>query len=148
MTRSVREMPVRNIVNGLLVREDLVLLARRSAHRSAYPNLWSFPGGHVEPDETLDDALLRELREEIGVNPTQFRPLCSIVDPNTAVADHVIYHMYLVTTWQGGEPAIIDGEHVELRWLPMRMAMTVPSLALEEYRPLFEGLSRSLGLPQ
>jgi 8-oxo-dGTP diphosphatase len=112
------------------------------------PNLWSFPRGHVEPDETLDDALLRELREEIGVNPTQFRPLCSIVDPNTAVADHVIYHMYLVTTWQRGEPAIIDGEHVELRWLPMRVAMTVPGLALEEYRPLFEGLSRSLGLPQ
>jgi ADP-ribose pyrophosphatase YjhB (NUDIX family) len=104
--------------------------------------------GHVEPDETLDDALVRELREEIGVNPTQFRPLCSIVDPNTTVADHVTYHMYLVTTWQGGEPAIIDDEHVELRWFPMRTAMTVPSLALEEYRPLFEGLARSLGLLQ
>lgn len=44
---------MRNIVNALLLREGKVLLARRSRHRKAYPDLWSFPGGHVEGDETL-----------------------------------------------------------------------------------------------
>lgn len=45
-----------NIVNALLVREGTVLLARRSPRRAAYPGLWSFPGGHVEANETLDEA--------------------------------------------------------------------------------------------
>lgn len=44
----------------------MVLLARRSPHRAAYPSRWSFPGGHVEHHETLTDALIRELREEVG----------------------------------------------------------------------------------
>jgi NUDIX domain len=61
---------MRNIVNGLLVRQGTVLLAKRSLHRKAYPGLWSFPGGHVEENEPLLEALARELREEIGIVPT------------------------------------------------------------------------------
>jgi 8-oxo-dGTP diphosphatase len=38
---------MRNIVNALFLRNGKVLLARRSHHRSTYPDLWSFPGDHV-----------------------------------------------------------------------------------------------------
>jgi len=56
-----------DIVNGLLVRDGLVLMARRSRHRRSYSDTWSFPGGHVEPGETFDEALVRELHEELGI---------------------------------------------------------------------------------
>lgn len=72
----------RTVVNAVLVRDGAVLLARHSAHRAAYPGLWSFPGGHVEPGETLEAALAREAGEEIGVVPTAFRPVGTIADPN------------------------------------------------------------------
>jgi 8-oxo-dGTP diphosphatase len=49
---------MRTIVNALFVRDGMVLLARRSPHRSTYPGLWSFPGGHVEQGETLAEALV------------------------------------------------------------------------------------------
>src|SRR5437667_5927330 len=62
--RRFRGLQMTDIVNGLLLRNGAVLLARRSAGRQAYPNRWSFPGGHVEAGESLDDALIRELREE------------------------------------------------------------------------------------
>lgn len=44
-----------------------VLLTRRSKELRIFPNVWVPPGGHVEPDETLLDAGLRELEEETGL---------------------------------------------------------------------------------
>jgi mutator protein MutT len=128
---------VRNVVNGLLVREGTVLLARRNPHRTAYPDVWSFPGGHVEAGETLDEALLRELREEVGITPTQATSLGSIIDPNSGAADPVTYHLYAVTAWQGGDPVMLGDEHTELRWFALEAAAALPDLALDQYRRLF-----------
>ncbi|XP_077454998.1 ADP-ribosylation factor-like 4aa isoform X1 [Stigmatopora argus] len=44
-----------------------VLLTRRAKHLRIFPNLWVPPGGHIEPDETLVEAGLRELKEETGL---------------------------------------------------------------------------------
>jgi mutator protein MutT len=125
------------IVNAVLLRDGRVLLARRSAARKAYPDLWSFPGGHVERGEGLEQALHRELREEVGIVPSEYRPLAPIVDPHVA---STIYRMYAVTAWQG-DPTIRDREHSELRWFSLSAAASLPDLALEAYRPLFDGLA-------
>lgn len=45
-----------------------VLLTRRAKELRIFPNVWVPPGGHVEPDETLLDAGLRELKEETGLS--------------------------------------------------------------------------------
>jgi len=128
---------VTDIVNAVLLRDGCVLLARRSAARKAYPGLWSFPGGHVEQGEDFEQALYRELSEEVGIVPAEYRPLASIVDPHVATT---IYRMYAVTGWHG-EPAILDEEHSELRWFPLSAATSLPDLALDAYRPLFDGLA-------
>lgn len=128
---------MRTIVNGLLLADGKVLLARRSLQRKAYPGLWSFPGGHVEPGETLEQALVRELREELGIVPLTHDALGTIPDPNAPAT----YRLYAVTHWQG-EAAIQDEEHSELRWLAPSTAARLPDLALEEYRPLLERLTR------
>jgi 8-oxo-dGTP pyrophosphatase MutT (NUDIX family) len=131
---------MRHIVNALLLREGKVLLARRAPHRAAYPDRWSFPGGHVEANETLDAALIRESREEIGVSPTRFALLDTIVDPNTDASDPATYHMHAVTAWTGGEPAMTGDEHTALEWFAFDIAAALPDLALEEYRPLLRVL--------
>ena len=131
---------MRTIVNALFVRDGMVLLARRSPHRSTYPGLWSFPGGHVEQGETLAEALVREVQEEVGVTPTTFSFLGIIADPNTAADDPATYHMYAVTVWDGGEPALRGDEHTELCWFKPTVAITLSDLALEEYRALLGGM--------
>ncbi|XP_061737808.1 nucleoside diphosphate-linked moiety X motif 17 isoform X2 [Nerophis ophidion] len=46
---------------------ERVLLTRRATQLRIFPNVWVPPGGHVEPDETLLEAGLRELKEETGL---------------------------------------------------------------------------------
>lgn len=125
----------RVIVNAVLLQGGKVLLARRSPARKAYPDLWSFPGGHVEPGETLEEALVRETSEEIGIVPLTYFALGTITDPDAPAT----YHMFGVTSWEG-EPAILDDEHTELTWVDPAKAAGLPDLALEAYRPLLRGL--------
>ncbi len=126
---------MRVIVNALLLQGANILLARRSATRKAYPDVWSFPGGHVELGETLEEALTREAGEEIGIMPLAYFPLGTIADPNASAT----YHMFGVTSWKG-EPTILDDEHTELTWFDLAEAAILPDLALEAYRPLLRGL--------
>lgn len=55
-----------HVAVGVIERDGCVLLARRAAHRHQ-GGLWEFPGGKVEPGETAQLALQRELREELGL---------------------------------------------------------------------------------
>lgn len=129
---------MRNIVNALFLRDGSVLLARRSLHRTAYAGLWSFPGGHVEAGETFEQALLREVAEEVNVTPLAYTPVARIADPNTQ-AEPATYHIYAIDVWNG-DPSIVDQEHTELRWVTFEEARELPDLALEAYRPLFDAL--------
>jgi 8-oxo-dGTP diphosphatase len=61
------------VAAGILVRAGRVLLARRPAGKHL-AGLWEFPGGKVEPGESPDAALVREVREELGVELARFRP--------------------------------------------------------------------------
>jgi 8-oxo-dGTP diphosphatase len=132
--------PMQDIVNAIFVRAGTVLLSRRSPGRKAYPNCWSFPGGHVEPGESLDEALARELREEVGVTPITFRKLGTFDEPTPRINGEVVYHFYAVSEWAGGEPRLIGDEHSELRWFSIGEACGLPDLALPEYSAILSRL--------
>jgi len=129
---------VPDIVNAMLLRDGQVLLARRSGHRRSYPNRWSFPGGHVEAGETLEQALAREMSEEIGVRPVRAEILRVLPDP---VHPAVSYHMFAVEDWGGGEPRLVGCEHSKLAWFTFALAATIPRLALKDYRVVFSDLA-------
>jgi len=54
------------VVAAVIIRDGRVLACRRNRERSA-GGLWEFPGGKVELSESAEDALAREIREELGV---------------------------------------------------------------------------------
>lgn len=87
------------------------LLARRPEGK-VYAGYWEFPGGKVEPGETMHDALLRELQEELGITVTQARPwMCrEFTYPHATVR----LKFFRVTEWQG---EITPIEHSGLAWL-------------------------------
>jgi 8-oxo-dGTP diphosphatase len=101
---------VRRVVGAAIVRDGRVLAARRTAP-SAAAGRWEFPGGKVEPDESPDEALTRELREELGCEIAVGEWLPGEVDIN----DTHRLTVALATLVGGAEPR--PHEHDLVRWL-------------------------------
>ncbi|HEY6969468.1 MAG TPA: (deoxy)nucleoside triphosphate pyrophosphohydrolase [Candidatus Angelobacter sp.] len=57
---------MKQVVAALIVQNDKILICQRTKHQPM-PLKWEFPGGKVEPDESPEDALFRELEEELGI---------------------------------------------------------------------------------
>ncbi len=104
--------PPLHIVLGLLRSADGRYLIAQRATKAHQGGLWEFPGGKVEAGEGADAALVRELQEELGVTPTQFRPLIRI--PHDYGDRRVLLDAYLVEAWQG-EPHGREGQPT--RWV-------------------------------
>jgi nucleoside triphosphatase len=65
----------RTIVVGLVWNRDGGLLfCRMDPERGVFPGQWGFPGGGIELGERMEDALRRELREELGIEVENVRP--------------------------------------------------------------------------
>ncbi|MDP6707989.1 MAG: NUDIX hydrolase [Alphaproteobacteria bacterium] len=119
-----------------MVRDGLVLLARRSGHRRRYPGVWDVIGGHLEAGESIEETLVREVEEEVGVTPNRFSALGEIDEPNPEINDPHVYHLFTVHDWSGGEPRLASDEHTEIGWFSLAEAVAL-DLALPEYRDYF-----------
>jgi len=98
-----------------------LFLARRGPQAKNERGLWEFPGGGVEFGETLAQALMREIREEYGIEISVGRLL--------DVADHILpeegQHWVSPTyicTISGGTPAILEpGKCLEIGWFEIEL---------------------------
>ena len=90
-----------------------MLLARRPEGRSL-AGLWEFPGGKIEAGEEPEDAVVRELREELGIVIAK-QDLSPLTFASHAYADfHLLMPVYLCRRWQG---EITAHEGQELLWV-------------------------------
>ncbi|HEY7091913.1 MAG TPA: NUDIX hydrolase [Ktedonobacterales bacterium] len=123
---------------GLLCRQGRFLLGKRSTRRKAYPGVWDLPGGHVEAGETVEQALVRELREELGVTPTKWRKLAVLREPamGNEGADMLCFHLFLVTQWSGDPYNRQPDEHETIAWFTLD-DVTGLTLAYAGYPALF-----------
>lgn len=126
------------IVGALLVRKGKLLLGKRSPTKKEWPNAWDVPGGHVEDGESFEAALLREIMEEVGVVPLDYRVLADYV-----LSEIEPYRIFRVDRWAGGEPRLTNGEHTALEWFAPQDAARLEPLALDAYRTLFGDLDEA-----
>ena len=61
-----------NVVAAIIKRDNKILATKRGY--GEFMNMWEFPGGKIEPDETKEQALIREIKEELDctIEPTKF----------------------------------------------------------------------------
>jgi 8-oxo-dGTP diphosphatase len=131
------------VAAALIDGSDRILVQRRRLD-SAHGGLWEFPGGKIEPGESPESALLREIEEELGVtlDAEALTPLTFASDPALPPAPrapHVIL-LYTCRRWRG-EPRCHVGE--EIGWFA---PADLPGLAMPplDY-PLARALIRSFG---
>jgi 8-oxo-dGTP diphosphatase len=102
----------RQTASALIVREGKILLERRSAGAKSHPGFWDTSGGHLEPAEDPDEALVREMREELGIEGGR-RRLAAVVDDDAPAAGAPYrHHIYLLTEWDR-DPAPREGQTIE-----------------------------------
>ena len=99
------------VVAAAIERDGRYLAARRTKPDWA-AGRWEFPGGKVEAGESDADALVREIREELGVGIA----VGARVPGEWPLHDDLVLHLY-VATLTGGEPQPLD-HHDALRWVP------------------------------
>lgn len=98
----------------------------RTARRSFYPDVWDVFGGHQNRGESREDALRRELSEELGIVPTRWKFLLTAEEPNESENGAGLYHFYLVTAFDGTPQNLQPDEHAAVLWFGFAEAVNLP----------------------
>lgn len=100
------------VVGAIIIEEGKILCAQRG-NEKALANLWEFPGGKIEEDETPIEALERELKEElkieVDVQPETFEETAYLYDFGEVVLTTFICYL------TKGKPVLT--EHHQVKWL-------------------------------
>ncbi|MHC5109163.1 MAG: NUDIX hydrolase [Planctomycetota bacterium] len=119
--------PIGRGVIGILEDAGRFLMIRRAQYVTR-PGTWCFPGGHINPDETTRQAVIRELHEELNIIVSAHRKLGYV---------RVIEYGYILAAWRvtlvEGEITPNPQEVAEARWCsPADMRTVQPALASNE----------------
>jgi 8-oxo-dGTP diphosphatase len=129
-------LPPIDVAVAVVTRPDgSFLLARRPAGK-VYAGYWEFPGGKVEPNEPVEQALARELHEELGIDVERAYPWITRVYAYAHAT--VRLHFHRVVAWRG-EPHC--REHEDMAWQRAESLTVAPML------PANAPVLHALGLP-
>ena len=123
--------PPLDCVVFMLVRNGHVLAEKRKMTRRLAPGAIALPGGHVDGDEGLEDALRRELHEELGVVAERIAYVCTLLH---RAEEFRKLHYFAVESWRG---EILNQEAEALLWIPLDepavLEIDVDRTAVAEY---------------
>lgn len=134
------DRPLTEVAVGVLLQADGCFLMTSRPAGKAYAGYWEFPGGKVEAPESLEQALSRELYEELGIQVLHCQPWqVQVVDYPHAL---VRLHFFKVLDWSG-ELVMREGQHAQWQELPVQVAPVLPGAL-----PVLAWLADELGAGQ
>jgi 8-oxo-dGTP diphosphatase len=133
----VTKNPTLTVVAAALVDCDSRVLLQQRPPGRQMEGLWEFPGGKIEPGELPEDALVRELHEELGVE-TDAGCLTPAAFASAPLGEqHMILLLYVCRDWRG-EPKPLEAS--ALKWVRPRQMFALPMPPAD--KPLIRLLDR------
>lgn len=106
-------------VDGAVVKNNEILLIKRK--NNPFKNKWALPGGFVEYNENVEDAVIREIKEETGLN-TKIKKLVGVYsDPNRDPRGHTVTIVFSLELLDGnlkGSDDAVDAKFFDFNNLP------------------------------
>lgn len=124
------------VAAGIIVSPEGSILLGRRPEGKPYPGYWEFPGGKIEAGESAIEALKRELKEEIGIDPYHLHPWISRIFHYSHAT--VKLNFFRVLAWKGDPEGL---ENQQLAWQDPFDVNVAPLL------PANEPILRALRLP-
>jgi len=98
-------------VGVVIDKASRILISKRPAHKIK-GGYWEFPGGKIEPNETPEAGLIRELKEEVGIVVLQYEKLMDLYHEGTDHRARLV--VFVITEFEGVAAAL---EEQEIRWI-------------------------------
>ena len=89
------------VAMAVFVKNGKVLLEKRKKAEDNYAGLWAFPGGHKDEAEEIEQALKREMKEELNVEIIKYRFIGESEDIDPTSKESYNHHAFLCTKWEG-----------------------------------------------
>ena len=104
------------VVAGLIIQNNKLLICQRPSFKD-HPLKWEFPGGKIKNDETNEEALMREINEELSINIINYEELISYNFNYKDLNKKVFIYFYLVNNFSG---KVLNNFHKELKWIEIK----------------------------
>jgi 8-oxo-dGTP diphosphatase len=135
----ITEVNIKLVVACALVDADGRVLIAQRPEGKAMAGLWEFPGGKIEPEETPEHALIRELKEELSIDVTQSCLAPLSFASHAYESFHLLMPLYICRKW-GGQ--IIPRENQKVKWCRPRelFDLDMPAADIPLIAPLRDAL--------
>ena len=119
----------------MLLQGNHVLTEKRKRTKQVMPGAVALPGGHLKAGEQLEDALRREVEEELGIVPIDVVYVCTLLHRSQEFRK---LHYFAVTHWQG---EMRSHEAEAVLWIPLHalssLDLDVDRMAVAEYMRVY-----------
>ena len=102
-----------NVVGGLILHENKILICQRKEDCD-HPLKWEFPGGKTLVDESTENALIREIKEELKINILEYKFLYDYIFEYKSLNKKIHLYFYLITKFSND---IINTIHKQVKWI-------------------------------
>jgi 8-oxo-dGTP diphosphatase len=131
-----RQSDLQECIAFLLIKGNTVLAEKRKLTKQVVPGVIALPGGHLEEGESPEEALLREVSEELGIVPSDKYYVCTLLHRSQEFRK---LHYFAIHQWAGG---ITNHEAEALLWVPFdegeTLDLDVDRIALSEYLRVYQ----------
>ncbi|MCP4680029.1 MAG: NUDIX domain-containing protein [Deltaproteobacteria bacterium] len=119
------------VVSCAVIRDGYILLLKRAIE--PYIGKWALPAGHVEPDESAERAIAREIKEETNLDAevTYIRSI------GKKLNDRLAYLAMHYVSYVSNGDVVIDEESLDYQWIPLeRAALEAVDWAFTNHRDI------------